>query len=1025
MSTETVGNVMVVDGEVNWHEPLRGVLDGNGYKTTCHAQARTALQALRSQNVDVLLASFSLPDMEGVGLVKEALEIDPCLVCILLTEPTMVSMAAEAVQKGAFDYVLKPPSVDDLLPKVARAMDVRRMLLQNRRLREALSVQSLIRALAVTHDVEAILEKALEKAFEYSQADEGSVMFPTEDGEYLIVRLARGEGREKLKGERAHLQQSISGWVARHGEPLILNGRIDDPRFQPVRPRDDIVSAISLPMMLQGKVVGVLNVNAVRRSHPFTFDEVQGLSTLATATSLTLVRSELYQDVRRSQAQLEAILGSAPVTIMLVDAQLRVRRLNLRAVELSHRSAERTLGKPFGEVLGCLNSLRDKRGCGFSPDCPKCLLRNTVLDTLTSGNSHLDVEARLCIVRQGEKEEKDFLVSTAPVEMGEGEGRWVVVSLHDITERNRAWREAQRRNLENAALLEAARAILYHHHFRSAAPVILESCKRVLGASAGFVAVLSDDEQENRVVCCDSGTERRCFDPPLPMKIRGVVELSYRQSRVVWENALQESEWVKYLPQGHIPLENVLIAPLVIGQRTVGQMGLANKEGGFTEADAELASAFAELAAIAFLNSNAIESLHRRETELEETNLRLQKALTELRNTQEQVIQQERLRALGQMASGIAHDFNNALAPVLGFTDLLLMRPETLDNRENVIRYLQMIRTSAEDASNVVRRLREFYRKREEGELFLPVDINQVVRDSVDLTRPRWKDQAMAQGADIEVQTELGQVPKISGNESELREALTNMIFNAVDAMPEGGTITLRTMVRKVGEGESAVVLEISDTGMGMDEATRQRCLDPFFSTKGERGTGMGLAMVFGTVVRHEGSIEIESEVGVGTTFRLSFPLREMVQASFLSTPKASASAVKPLKILVVEDDDHVRNLFTMLLEQDGHAVTEATDGRDGFEKFKSGSFDLVITDRAMPRMNGDQLAAAVKEISPGTPVIMLTGFGDIMDVTGETVPGVDRFLSKPVSVQALREVLHAFTDPSPPHTPEQPDRTV
>jgi len=114
-----------------------------------------------------------------------------------------------------------------------------------------------------------------------------------------------------------------------------------------------------------------------------------------------------------------------------------------------------------------------------------------------------------------------------------------------------------------------------------------------------------------------------------------------------------------------------------------------------------------------------------------------------------------------------------------------------------------------------------------------------------------------------------------------------------------------------------------------------------------------------------------------------------------------------------------------MLLEQDGHAVTEATDGRDGFEKFKSGSFDLVITDRAMPRMNGDQLAAAVKEISPGTPVIMLTGFGDIMDVTGETVPGVDRFLSKPVSVQALREVLHAFTDPSPPHTPEQPDRTV
>ena len=243
----------------------------------------------------------------------------------------------------------------------------------------------------------------------------------------------------------------------------------------------------------------------------------------------------------------------------------------------------------------------------------------------------------------------------------------------------------------------------------------------------------------------------------------------------------------------------------------------------------------------------------------------LEAAYAELKQTQQNIIQQERLRALGEMASGIAHDFNNALTPILGFSELLLKRSEGLDDRDTVERYLRMMNMAAQDAATVVSRLREFYRKREEGENFAPASLHDLVGQAISLTQPRWKDEAQAKGITIKMEIDLQEVPLIIGDESELREALTNLVFNAVDAMPDGGTITLRT--RRDG---NQVVLEVSDTGTGMTEEVRQRCLDPFFTTKGTHGTGMGLAMVYGIVQRHEGTLDIESEADKGTTLILS-----------------------------------------------------------------------------------------------------------------------------------------------------------
>ncbi len=259
----------------------------------------------------------------------------------------------------------------------------------------------------------------------------------------------------------------------------------------------------------------------------------------------------------------------------------------------------------------------------------------------------------------------------------------------------------------------------------------------------------------------------------------------------------------------------------------------------------------------------------RAEAALLESNRQLADALEKLRETQEHVIQRERLHALGRMASGIAHDFNNALAPILGFSELLLRRPETLRDEERARGYVEMIHTAAEDSAKIVARLREFYRYREENDLFTPVSLNDLIQQVISLTQPRWKDQAQANGVHVTIKTELQNIPTISGNEAELREMLFNIVFNAIDAIPEHGDASPSAPRC----GMNARCSQVMDTGTGMTEEVRSRCLEPFFSTKDEHGTGLGLGIVYGIVRRHDGTIEIESAPGKGTTVSISLPL--------------------------------------------------------------------------------------------------------------------------------------------------------
>jgi signal transduction histidine kinase/ActR/RegA family two-component response regulator len=438
-----------------------------------------------------------------------------------------------------------------------------------------------------------------------------------------------------------------------------------------------------------------------------------------------------------------------------------------------------------------------------------------------------------------------------------------------------------------------------------------------------------------------------------------------------------------------LPHTSLLVQPVQVSDELLGIFAIAwvREAHAFSMDDLRLADGIAKQAAVAI----------------------------ELHRTQRTIIEQERLNAVGKMASGLAHDFNNALVPISGYAEMLLEHPDILQDLAKASKYLKLIMTGVEDAASVVSRLREFYRKREEGETYRPLSLNQMVEQAVALTRPRWRDEALGSGRTILVEADMRPVPKVLGSESELRELLTNLIFNAVDAMPEGGTIRLRTGLREApvadgaAAGEPQVFLEVSDTGTGMTDEVRRRCLEPFFSTKGERGTGLGLPMVFGIVKRHRGTLDIDSTVGKGTTFIVLLP-PDTTQTREVQQRTQAPSG--PLSVLVVDDEPIARDVLTEYLTGDGHTVQTAVNGRDGIEKFKAGQFAVVITDRAMPEVGGDQLAAMVKEAAPATPVVLLTGFGDLMNAAGEKPDGVDLVVKKPIRLGTLREVLVKMTDP-------------
>jgi CheY-like chemotaxis protein len=313
---------------------------------------------------------------------------------------------------------------------------------------------------------------------------------------------------------------------------------------------------------------------------------------------------------------------------------------------------------------------------------------------------------------------------------------------------------------------------------------------------------------------------------------------------------------------------------------------------------------------------------------------------------------------------------------------------------------LGVIEEAAWRAADTVRRLQRFALTRMD-EKPTPVDLDRLIDDAVTLTRPRWKDEAEARGLRVEVVTDLEETPPVLGDSADLREMMTNLILNALDAMPHGGRLLFSTRRRS-----HAVELVVTDTGVGMPEEVRRRVFEPFFTTRSPQRTGLGLSVVHGIVARHRGSIDIESQEGHGTTVRISLPTAAAGTAAAPSPPPRAETPAGAATILVIEDEDPLRRMLVDILTRAGHTTEGAHDGLDGLARFQGGRFDLVITDLSMPECSGLEVARGVKQISPGTPVVLITGWGDLLDPLRIEEAGVDLMIVKPFRVDRVLAVV-------------------
>ncbi len=403
----------------------------------------------------------------------------------------------------------------------------------------------------------------------------------------------------------------------------------------------------------------------------------------------------------------------------------------------------------------------------------------------------------------------------------------------------------------------------------------------------------------------------------------------------------------------------------------------------------------------------------RTQNKLVKISKRLEETLKALKEAQDKLVCQERLSALDQMARGVAHDFNNALQPIIIAAGLPRVDPKVLENSALMSQCFDTIQQAAENAAETVQRLIHFYTPSWNSVEVL-IDLGPLIANVVVFTKPKWKIEALAHGKMIELTTDLAPDCWIRGFRDEMREVFVNLIFNAENAIVRKGEISIS--LRREAD---SVVVEVRDTGRGMIEDVRAKCLEPFFTTQKQSGTGLGLSIVYGIIKRHHGQLDVESVEGRGSVFRIRLPGQQGERTStdmgeeLFTADESWQPALAPgnpeaeaTHILIAEDDVPLRNMIANTLRYMGYLVTAVSNGREAWNVLRESEIDVLVTDHAMPEMTGQALAAKVKREMEHIPVLMLTGFGDLMRAQENINQIVDLLLTKPVQPRKLEKAI-------------------
>jgi GAF domain-containing protein/CheY-like chemotaxis protein len=884
---------------------------------------------------------------------------------------------------------------------------------------EARALFEVGRLIAAALDPGRVLDLIVERAREVMGVQACGVFRFDADGR---LAYARGSGlsADFVRGLTVRLGEGTSGRSVVEGAPVWTADILADPAI-PLDPatralveREGYRAVLSVPIRIKEAPFGCL-ATYWWTPHTPTPREVEALSSLAALAAVALENARLYGEAREYVARLEhlsrvtrtvtatlrldAVLGQVTqAAVSLLEAPL----VTLWVADEERRTLSRRAASGDAEALAAVPTrlAYGEGGAGWVAQHRRPLLDVAIEDpritaaaaalargiTAFSAVPLLLGDRLLGVLVVGGRREAPW--SSADVALLQTLTGQAAIAVENA----RLYEAAQRDEAEAVALAEASRRFSASLRRDAVLGAMAEAAVDVLGETWSVFAVEAGTGQLQVVArTAEDGAlpDARGFpvgSTPLRMGERLVGQVAATGTPLLVRDVAE-------LPPDHPSrpdlerwgMRSVLIVPVAIGGvvRAVLAGSICDDTRQFADRDLRLARAVADRAASALENARLFEELTR--------------AYQEVKTAQEHLIQTEKLRALGEMASGVAHDFNNILAAILGRVQLILNQTEDPTLR----RWLQVIERAAMDGAQTVRQIQEFTRIRRDQPAET-VDLTQVVRDAVEMTQTRWRDEAQSRSLDIRVVTQLEPVPPVDGHPAELRQVLTNLVLNAVDALPEGGTITIAT--RAVSD---AVEVSVADTGVGMSEEVRRRIFEPFFTTKGPGGTGLGLAMVYGIVARHGGQVVVDSREGAGSTFTIRLPL---------GAGRAEAGAV-PLaligntgaRILIVDDEAAVRDALADMLRLTSYEVVVASQGFEALEYFRAAPFDLVLTDLAMPGMSGWQVAQAVKALRPDVPVVLVTGWGVELPPEQLRANGVDRVMTKPFRIGEVHAVVASF----------------
>jgi GAF domain-containing protein len=813
------------------------------------------------------------------------------------------------------------------------------------------------RALAQALDPEVLAQRIVAGARDLLQGHRAVLLRLDSDLGELTVAAISGESRAaELEAPAASAADATAARAIRERRPVVVQDFLVDPALalpSEWQSQAELVidrALLAMPLVVQERVIGAVVVTD-RTGRSLDNGELALAQAFADHAALALENARLYSEATRRRREAEELArvarlltesldfataaGRIAETVLpLLRAQASVLRLRQADGSLlAIASAGRTRGHfepghlipPGVGIAGRAVAegqpvIGDPLGAGtVTTDDFRRRIQGSEIQKVLAVPLRV-AETILGVLAVGDEAQRAF--SAGEVALLQAFGDQAAVALNNA----RLFEEAERRRRAAESLAELGQLLTRSLDAAEVSQRIVDSVRTLLGTT-GAVLYRLEPETQNLVSLAFSGdvgpgfTERAAVIPPG----FGVVGRAVRERQPVGTPDVLADPGVALMPELRSYVEQaafraLLGVPLLVQGRVVGALGIGTRAGHVFDAEEiRLVQAFADQAAIALENSRLYGEL--------------QAALTQVERSQQQIVRTERLSALREMAGGVAHDFNNLLAVVLGRAEMLLRRVRDPE----VVRMLEIIRRAALKGARTVRQIQEFTRMRR-TRAFGAVELERVLQDVVELARPRWETEAQSRGISYEIRIEGGPLPPVSGVSEELREAFTNLLVNALEAMPNGG----RLIFRLERQGDS-VLVAAQDNGHGMSERTRERIFAPFFTTKGPQRTGLGLSVAWGIVNRHGGTIEVEIAPGRGSTFTVRLPVSQ--EAPSEQQPAEAAAPRRGARVLVIDDEPDVRDVLKDLLAADGYIVIEASDGAEGLARCEAEPVDLVLSD--------------------------------------------------------------------------------